>query len=137
MDKGLNDMTSNDLILTIDNGTQSMRALLFDLKGNLVAQNKIPLTAYFSNHPGWAEQEADYFWQKLAQACQELWQDPDVIKHRLKERIVAVTLTTQRGTVINLDKNGQALRPTILWLDQRLCDLSAENNNKLNSMPWY
>jgi len=137
MDKDLNDMASNDLILTIDNGTQSMRALLFDLKGNLVAQNKIPLTAYFSNNPGWAEQEADYFWQKLAQVCQELWQDPDVIKHNLKERIVAVTLTTQRGTVINLDKNGQALRPAILWLDQRLCDLSAEDNNKINNMPWY
>ena len=43
-----------------------MRALLFDLQGNLVAKSKITLTAYFSENPGWAEQDSDYFWQKLA-----------------------------------------------------------------------
>jgi sugar (pentulose or hexulose) kinase len=121
---------SGDLILTIDNGTQSVRALLFDLQGNLVAKSRIELEAYFSNNPGWAEQEADYFWQMLAQCCQQLWQQDDVINHGYRERISAVTLTTQRGTVVNLDKNGQALRPAILWLDQRLC-----KTNK--AMPWY
>ncbi|NQZ81306.1 MAG: carbohydrate kinase [Colwellia sp.] len=137
INKAVEDDNCDDLILTIDNGTQSMRALLFDLKGNLVAKSKIPLTAYFSNNPGWAEQEADYFWQKLAQACQELWQQPDVMKQGLKDKIIAVTLTTQRGTVINLDKHGQALRPAILWLDQRLSELSPNKNPHIKTMPWY
>ncbi|WP_085299599.1 FGGY-family carbohydrate kinase [Cognaticolwellia mytili] len=119
-----------DLILTIDNGTQSVRALIFDLQGNLVAKSRIELEAYFSNNPGWAEQEADYFWQMLAQCCQQLWQQNDVIENGYRERITAVTVTTQRGTVVNLDKNDKPLRPAILWLDQRLCQ-----QNK--AMPWY
>ena len=61
---------NSDLILTIDNGTQSVRALLFDLKGNLLAKSRIELDAYFSKNPGWAEQNADYFWQMLGQCCQ-------------------------------------------------------------------
>ena len=36
-----------------------------------------------------------------------------------KKSIAGVTLTTQRGTLINLDKNGQPLRPAMVWLDQR------------------
>ena len=113
-------------ILAIDNGTQSIRALLFDLNGELVAKSKIELTAYFSHHPGWAEQEPDYFWQKLGEACQQLWLQPNVDK----DKILAVTLTTQRGTVVNVDEKGESLRPAMLWLDQRLADND-------NSLPWY
>ena len=120
----------DDLILTIDNGTQSVRALLFDLQGNLVAKSRIELEAYFSHHPGWAEQNADYFWQMLGACCQQLWQQKEVVDKGYREKVTAVTVTTQRGTVINLDKNGQALRPAILWLDQRLCQ-------KNKAMPWY
>lgn len=122
---------ADDLILTIDNGTQSIRALLFDLQGNLVVKSKLTLEAYFSKQPGWAEQDVNYFWQKLAEVCQQLWLHPKVIDEKLKDKIVAVTLTTQRGTVVNLDKQGRALRPAILWLDQRLAAL------KNNVMPWY
>ncbi|TPH12263.1 FGGY-family carbohydrate kinase [Litorilituus lipolyticus] len=118
------------LILAIDNGTQSVRALLFDLSGNLVAKNQVTLTPYFSHQPGWAEQNADYFWQKLAQCCQELWQQELVVTQDLKDKIIAVTLTTQRGSVINLDENGNPLRPAMLWLDQRLAD-------KPKRMPWH
>jgi len=134
MKQSNNKNNSDDLILAIDNGTQSMRALLFDLQGNLVEKSKVPLTAYFSNNPGWAEQEPDYFWQKLGQACHELWQKPKVLEGNLRAKISAVTLTTQRGTVVNIDKNGQALRPAILWLDQRLSDMNKEQEKSLS---WY
>ena len=43
-------------LLAIDNGTQSVRALVFDLDGQLVAKSKIEIEAYFSEQPGWAEQ---------------------------------------------------------------------------------
>ncbi|MFN8640448.1 MAG: FGGY family carbohydrate kinase [Candidatus Binatia bacterium] len=35
------------------------------------------------------------------------------------DRVAAVTLTTQRGTYVNVDRDGAALRPAIVWLDQR------------------
>jgi sugar (pentulose or hexulose) kinase len=106
---------SKDLILAIDNGTQSVRALVFDLKGNLLARSRVPLQAYFSTQPGWAEQHPAYFWEELCQACQGLWAQGTIAK----DAIAGVALTTQRSTLINLDKNGQPLRPAIVWLDQR------------------
>ena len=113
-------------ILAIDNGTQSIRALLFDVKGELVAKSKVDLVAYYSDKPGWAEQDANYFWQKLGQACQQLWAQDGIEP----QSVMAVTLTTQRDTVVNVNKQGSPLRPAIIWLDQRL----SENNKP---MPWY
>ena len=101
-------------ILAIDNGTQSVRALLFDLQGNLVDKSQVAIT-YQSAEPGWAEADADVFWQALCQACQQLWQTTRVNK----SDIAGLVITTQRGTTLALDANGQPLRPAMIWLDQR------------------
>lgn len=106
---------SKDLILAIDNGTQSVRALLFDSGGNLVAKIRIPIEPYFSKAPGLAEQHPQVFWEAICQACQGLW----TIQGISKDRIAGVALTTQRSTVINVDQDGRPLRPAIIWLDQR------------------
>jgi sugar (pentulose or hexulose) kinase len=103
------------VILAIDNGTQSVRALLFDLQGNLIAKSRVPIESYYSEQPGWAEQRPDYFWEALCQACQNLWQQTDLPR----TAIAGVALTTQRATLINVDQAGHPLRPAILWLDQR------------------
>jgi sugar (pentulose or hexulose) kinase len=66
---------ARDLILAIDNGTQRLRALVFDLQGNLVARSGVSLEAYVSPQPGWAEQDPEYYWRALCRACQELWRD--------------------------------------------------------------
>ncbi len=108
-------MPTKDLILAIDNGTQSVRALLFDPLGNLVAKERVPVEPYFSRAPGLAEQHPQVFWEALCQACRKLWQQPGVDK----ERVAGVALTAQRGTVINVDREGKPLRPAIIWLDQR------------------
>ena len=108
-------MTTKDLILAIDNGTQSLKALIFDLEGQLLAKEMVPFTPYFSDQPGWAEQDPEVFWQALCQACRNIWHHKDVAK----SRIAGVALTTQRATVVNVDEKGKPLRPAILWLDQR------------------
>jgi sugar (pentulose or hexulose) kinase len=106
---------TDDVILAIDNGTSSVRALLFNLRGELVAKSRVVIEAYFSEEPGWAEQHPFYFWESLCQACQQLWIQTDIPKEAVK----GVALTTQRATVVNVDQNGQPLRPAIIWLDQR------------------
>ncbi len=102
-------------LLAIDNGTQSVRALVFDLQGQLVAKSKVELEAYFSEQPGWAEQDPQYFWANLCEACRQLWETIDFPRDQIR----AVALTTQRATVVNLDAQGKPLRPAIVWLDQR------------------
>ena len=109
---------SNEYLLAIDNGTQSVRALLFDLHGNIVAKSQVHLEAYYSTHPGWAEHAPEDYWQAVGTACQRLWAETDVPKSAVK----GVAITTQRATMINLDRDGKPLRPAIVWLDQRRTD---------------
>ena len=108
-------MSQPQYVLSIDNGTQSIRALVFDRDGNEIAKSKVTLEAYFSDHPGWAEQHPEYYWQSLIEVCQKLWAESSV----RPEQIAGLSLTTQRYTMINLDKDKQPLRPAIVWMDQR------------------
>jgi sugar (pentulose or hexulose) kinase len=102
-------------LLAIDNGTQSVRALLFDPRGNLLAKQRIPIPPYHAAAPGLAEQDPLVFWDSLCRACQGLWAQPGVDK----ASVAAVGLTTQRSTIINVDQQGNPLRPAIGWPDQR------------------
>jgi sugar (pentulose or hexulose) kinase len=101
-------------LLAIDNGTQSVRALVFDPCGDLLYKSRVPIEPYFSNAPGLAEQDPQVFWKAVCQACQGLWsQGAD------RSSLAAAAVTTQRSTMVNVDKNGKSLRPAIVWLDQR------------------
>lgn len=104
-----------EYLLSIDAGTQSVRALIFDPKGNLLVQQRVAIEPYFSQAPGLAEQHLHVFVDAMCKAIHGLW-DQKIVG---LDEIAAVALTTQRGTVVNVDKDGQPLRPAILWLDQR------------------
>lgn len=104
----------SECVLAIDNGTQSVRALLFDARGALLARSRVPLE-YVAAQPGWAEQEPDYFWRAVGQACRQLWAGSPVPAAAVR----GVALTTQRGTVVNLDAERRPLRPAIAWPDRR------------------
>ncbi len=105
-------------LLAIDNGTQSVRALLFDQYGELHAKSKVEIEPYVSRQPGWAEQDPEYYWSSLCEACQQLWPLLDIPRAAIE----AVSVTTQRATVVPLDKNGHGVYPAITWLDQRQVD---------------
>lgn len=99
-----------EFALSIDCGTQSLRALLFDEFGNLHDMVKIPYTPYYSPNPEWAEQDANIYWQSLCKAV-------NTLKERNKEKfkkIIGVSITTQRDTAVLVDKNGVPLRPAII-----------------------
>jgi sugar (pentulose or hexulose) kinase len=102
-------------ILAIDNGTQSVRAILFDLNGDIVAKSQVHLDEYYATHPGWHEHDPEAMWQAVCEACRALWSQAGVDKAQVQ----GVAVTTQRGTVVNLDAQGKPLRPAITWLDQR------------------
>jgi len=108
----------DELILSIDAGTQSIRAALVELRGRIRLLVKTPLAPCLSPQPGWAEQRPEYYWETLCLTTRELFRqfagDPASIR--------AVALTTQRGTVIDVDRDGKPLRPAILWLDERKAD---------------
>ncbi|MBD3226542.1 MAG: carbohydrate kinase [Caldithrix sp.] len=103
------------VVLAIDAGTQSVRSILFDAMGKIVGIHKVPITPYTSEQPGYAENDAEQYWQAMVESVKGLLTRNIVpVKN-----IQALSITTQRSTVINLDKYGNPLRPAIVWLDQR------------------
>jgi sugar (pentulose or hexulose) kinase len=107
--------SGGDGVLAIDVGTQSVRALLFDPRGELLGRARIPIEPYVSPRPGWAEQDAELYWRSIGEACAALWAQPGM----QPSSVAGVALTTQRGTVVCTDAAGRPLRPAIVWLDQR------------------
>ena len=111
---------SADHALAIDVGTQSVRALLFDPAGALVAMGRVPIEPYTSPQPGWAEQDPEVWWAAIGEACRRLWAAERADGGRPDPSSVAgVGLTTQRVTVVVADDDNEPLRPAIVWLDQR------------------
>lgn len=102
-------------ILSIDCGTQSLKAILFSLQGEIIAKEQVFYEPYASPKPGWAEQNAEVYWESLCKACKTLRQKaPDDF-----ESIAGVGISTLRNSMVNLDIEGKPLRPIITWLDQR------------------
>ena len=60
------------LILSIDCGTQSIRAILFSLKGDIIDKEQLFYEPYFSPKAGWAEQNAEIYWDGLCKVSNTL-----------------------------------------------------------------
>ncbi|WDP92495.1 MAG: carbohydrate kinase [Desulfobacter sp.] len=102
-------------LLAIDCGTQSLRALIFDLKGRLLAREQVEYSPYVSPAPGLAEQDPEIYWQGLIRACSQMKKAvPDLFAS-----LAGVGVTSQRATMVNVNEKGEVLRPAIVWLDQR------------------
>ena len=109
--------STEPLLLAIDVGTQSVRALVFDAAGGQRARARELLQpAFTSPQPGWAEQDAERYWRGIVHCCAALWDGGAVAP----AQVAAVALTTQRGTIVCADAQGQPLRPAIVWPDARL-----------------
>ncbi len=103
------------LLLAIDCGTQSLRALIFDCRGDLIEMAKVVYPPYFSEKPGWAEQDPELFWTSLGKACRTLAASVPAAF----ASIAGVGVTSQRDSMVCVDERGIPLRPVITWLDQR------------------
>jgi sugar (pentulose or hexulose) kinase len=103
-----------DRILALDVGTQSVRAMVFDPAGNLLARARVPIEPYVPGPPGCCEQDADLYWRAIGDACRQLWALPE----GRRDALAGVALTTQRGTVVVTDEAGEPLRRAIVWLDR-------------------
>ncbi len=103
------------VLLAIDCGTQSLKALLFSETGKLLDKASQEYPPYYSLYPGWAEQDPELYWKSLCLACTELKNRSSI----LFDRVSGVGLTCQRNSMINVDKQGNPLRAAMIWLDQR------------------
>ena len=99
-----------ELILTLDVGTTSVKACLFDRQ---LRQTALTSREYALQTRGvCAEVEAQVYLDAAAQCILSL-------PAEARARVCAVALTTQGETLLCVDRQGKALRPAIVWLDSR------------------
>ena len=102
-------------IISIDQGTTSSRAILFNLKGQSVYVSQIEFTQHFPRD-GWVEHNPDEIWKTTLKVLR------DVIKKskKLKGKILTIGITNQRETTILWDKiTGKPVYNAIVWQDRR------------------
>ena len=99
-------------LIGIDVGTSQMKVALFDTEGNVVASAS-PQYPVYQPHNGWAEQEAGDWWDAAVSGIR------DVIRGVDAAQIVGIGLGGQMHGLVMLDANGEPIRRSILWCDQR------------------
>lgn len=107
-------LTEYPLILGLDLGTSSVKAMLIDSEGSVIsAGNKH--YSIDSPHPGWCEQDPAVWWQSVKEVIKELL-------HKAKvngEAISGICVSGQMHGMVLLDNSGEVLRPAIIWSDGR------------------
>lgn len=112
-------------ILSLDQGTTSSRAIVFDQQGNIVslAQKEFP---QIYPQPGWVEHDPRDIWSTQVAVAAEA-----IIKANLQAKdIAAIGITNQRETTLVWDKQtGEPVHNAIVWQDRRTaadCDAIKE-----------
>lgn len=108
-------------ILSIDQGTTSSRAIVFNHEGDIEAIAQKEFTQFYPQ-PGWVEHDANEIWSSQAGVVAEA-----VLKAGLRPvNIAAIGITNQRETTVIWDKaTGRPVYNAIVWQDRRtsgFCD---------------
>ncbi|MEH2167901.1 MAG: xylulokinase [Nostoc sp.] len=101
-----------DIVVGLDLGTGGVRAIAVDLQGQIIAQatRSYPL---LTPQPGWTEQNSSDWVEASLDALFDVTQQLDGY------RAIALGLSGQMHGMVALDAKGKAIRPAILWNDQR------------------
>ncbi|MBO8163963.1 MAG: glycerol kinase GlpK [Brevibacillus sp.] len=109
-------------ILSLDQGTTSSRAILFNQRGEAVhiAQQEFP--QYFPQ-PGWVEHNALEIWGSVLAVIATCLSEADV----KPEQIAAIGITNQRETTVVWDKqSGRPVYNAIVWQSRQTTDICQE-----------
>lgn len=106
--------TQPPYILSIDAGTEAIKAGLFDLRGRRVALGVRSYRTYFPQ-PAWAEQDPEEWWNGLVGAVHDCLLAAGV----RGEEIIAVAADATTCTLVPMSADGRALRRAFLWMDVR------------------
>ncbi len=102
-------------ILSLDQGTTSSRAIIFDKKGDIVATAQKEFSQKFPQ-PGWVEHDANEIWSTQIGVATEA-----VLKGGLNfSDVAAIGITNQRETTVVWDREThQPVCNAIVWQDRR------------------
>ena len=109
-------------VLTLDQGTSSSRAILFNSQGAILGMGQQPLASSYPE-PGWVEQDPEEIWQGTLESAKRAIAQANIELRELR----AIGIANQRETSIFWHRQtGEALGPAIVWQDRRTADMCAQ-----------
>ena len=104
-------MTKDHYILSLDQGTTSTRAILFNKQGEIHFTSQQEFTQYFPE-PGWVEHDANEIWSSVLSVIAGVLSKRNI----QPDQIEAIGITNQRETTVVWDKNtGEPIYNAIVW----------------------
>jgi xylulokinase len=116
---------SPDYLVGFDSGTQSVKTVVFDEKGNTIGQGH---RAHKISVPklDWAEQDPEDWWEAFRLSLREALRDAKISS----EKVSAVAMTHQRSTLVVVDEECHPLLPAQVWHDSRSVEQVRWTNEK-------
>jgi glycerol kinase len=109
-------------VLSLDEGTTTARAALYNERGDRMAMQATPFECRYPQ-PGWVEQDALEIWEAQVGAVRTVLEAAKIEPHR----IAACGITNQRETTVLWDRRtGVPVAPAIVWQCRRTADFCAE-----------
>ncbi|CAM4122322.1 glycerol kinase [Bacillus cereus] len=113
-------------ILSLDQGTTSSRAILFNKKGEIVHSAQKEFTQHFPK-PGWVEHNAQEIWGSILAVIATCLSEADV----KPEQIAGIGITNQRETAVVWDKEtGKPIYNAIVWQSRQTVEICDELKEK-------
>lgn len=109
-------------ILSLDQGTTSSRAILFNKKGEIVHTAQKEFTQYFPK-PGWVEHDASEIWGSVLAVIASCLSEAEV----KPEQVAGIGITNQRETTVVWDKEtGKPVYNAIVWQSRQTSGICEE-----------
>ncbi|MBI1881600.1 MAG: carbohydrate kinase, partial [Chloroflexi bacterium] len=101
------------LLAGLDVGTTNIKAVIFDLSGQPVAEASVSTPTYYPQ-PTWAYYQAEELWQRTAEALRQATAQLDQ-----PSRIVSIAVASMGEAAVPLDAHDQPTYDVIAWFDRR------------------
>ncbi|WP_227937749.1 gluconokinase [Alkalihalobacillus deserti] len=122
---------SKELVIGLDIGTTSAKAVVFNLSGNVIAESEEMITSYYPQ-TGWVEQDPNEIERLSVQAVRNAVEKANVQEGEL----LTVGISSAMHSLICVDEQGQPLSNAVIWADGRSSD-QAEELMKTAGMKFY
>lgn len=119
-------------IIAHDTGTASNKAVLLNLKGEIVAHASAYYPVYYPRK-GWAEQLPSDWWAAVTKTTRETIEKADVDP----SDVTAIIFTTQMSGTLPVNSNGEPLKPCMIWLDTRAKEQAKKMSTGLIKVAGY
>lgn len=115
-------------LLGIDIGTSACKIAVFNRSGEVLSAANGDYNVYYP-HPGWAEQNPEEWWRAVCAAVKTALEKGSISP----EEIAGVGIDGQSWSAIAVDREGNVLTNTPIWMDTRAQDICDELNEKIGA----